>query len=97
MISGRLHQPPNRVKAGEGASASGAAASAALVGTDPILAHKGSGQPQPDADFAIGADERTFGGNAPDNIFGGQRSPGWRISGHGVKAVPGSPNPSKTP
>jgi hypothetical protein len=42
----------------------------------PILAHKGSGQPQADADFAIGADEHTLGGNAPDNIFGGQRPAG---------------------
>jgi hypothetical protein len=63
----------------------------------PILAHKGSGQPQADADFAIGADEHTFDGNASNNIFGGQRPPGWRMSGHGVKAVPGSPSLSKTP
>jgi hypothetical protein len=27
----------------------------------------------------------------------GQRPPGWGTSGHGVKAVPGSPSLSKTP
>ena len=41
-----------------------------------ILAHKGGGRPQPDADFAIGADKRAFGGNAPDDIFGGKRPTG---------------------
>jgi len=62
-----------------------------------ILAHKGGGRPQPDADFAIGADKRAFGGNAADDVFGGERPPGWRILGHGVKAVPGPRSLSKTP
>jgi hypothetical protein len=41
-----------------------------------ILAHDGGGRPQPDSDFAIGADKGAFGRNAPDNIFGGHRPPG---------------------
>jgi len=42
-------------------------------------------------------DKGAFGGNAPDDIFGGQRPPGWRIVDHGVKAVPGPRRLSKTP
>jgi hypothetical protein len=41
-----------------------------------IPAHDGSGRPQPDADFASCADKGAFGGNAADNIFGGERPPG---------------------
>jgi hypothetical protein len=48
-----------------------------------ILAHEGGSWPEPDADLAIGADEGAFGGDAPDDIFGGQeRRPGWYIVGH---------------
>jgi hypothetical protein len=61
-----------------------------------ILAHKGSSWPQPDTDFAIGADKGAFGGDAPDNIFRGERTPRGRILGYGVKAVPVPRSLSKT-
>jgi hypothetical protein len=48
-----------------------------------ILAHESGGRPQPDADFAVGADKGALGGNAPDDIFGSQRPTGWRILCHG--------------
>jgi hypothetical protein len=38
-----------------------------------ILAHDRGGRFESNADFAIGADKGAFGGNAPDDIFGGQR------------------------
>jgi len=42
------------------------------------LAYQGDSRSEPDADLTIGADKGAFGGNAPDNIFGGQeRPPGW--------------------
>jgi hypothetical protein len=52
-----------------------------------------------DEKLAIAAlgDKGALGGNAPDDIFGGQRPPGWRIFGHGIKAVPGPRSLSKTP
>jgi hypothetical protein len=33
--------------------------------------------------FASGADKGAFGSNAPDDIFGGHRPPGWRVIAHG--------------
>jgi hypothetical protein len=60
-----------------------------------ILAHNSDGRPHPDSDFTIGADKRAFGGNAADNIFGGQGPPRWRILGHGFKAVPVTAQPVK--
>jgi hypothetical protein len=49
-----------------------------------ILAHKGRRRPEPDADASALVNKRAFGGNAFNNIFGGQnRPPDWRIVGHG--------------
>jgi hypothetical protein len=60
-----------------------------------ILAHNRGGRPEPDADFAIAADKCALGGNAADNIFGGQRPPRRRILGHGFEAVPVARQPVK--
>jgi hypothetical protein len=83
------------VKAALGLSISAAAVVAAPAKLFSIPAHDSGGRPEADADLAIDADKRAFGGNAPDNIFGGQRPPGWRILGHGVKAVPATAPPVK--
>jgi hypothetical protein len=44
----------------------------------PILAHDRGGRFQPDADATTLIDIGTFGGNAPDDILGGQYS--WHRS-----------------
>jgi hypothetical protein len=34
------------------------------------MPHDGGGRPEPNADFAVGADKSALGGNAADDIFG---------------------------
>jgi hypothetical protein len=53
-----------------------------------VLSHDGRRRSEPDADFAIGADKRAFGGYAADDIFGRHRPPGWRVFGHGCQLMP---------
>jgi hypothetical protein len=48
-----------------------------------VLAHKGCRGSEPDSNAAEHVNKGAFGGNASDNVFGGQRPPGVCVVGHG--------------